>query len=227
MQTLVISFYSDVDGRTYYSDHARRLSENLKQFNIPHDIRHMPSKGSYRANCLAKPRYILERLNEYRKPLVWLDVDSIVHKELNVFDEFWDQVDIGMAFAKTPTQEDPSISFPKASPIYVNYNEKGLEFMYKWIEASEQILRQSEIFFDHEILVKLFESMLKENTGTRLAFLNQQYCVWPGVNIGQEPIITMGLADGQSKEESLAKMGYDKQAIEYQSPGNKFLMSNK
>ncbi|MFN9952753.1 MAG: hypothetical protein ACK55I_06615, partial [bacterium] len=95
----------------------------------------MPSKGSYRANCLAKPRYILERLNEYRKPLVWLDVDSIVHKELNVFDEFWDKVDIGMAFAKTPTQEDPSISFPKASPIYVNYNEKGLEFMYKWIEA--------------------------------------------------------------------------------------------
>jgi hypothetical protein len=226
MITPMISFFSDVDGRTYYSDHARRLSENLKQHNIPFDIRNMKSKGSYRSNCLAKPRFILERMNEYRKPLVWLDVDSLVHRELAVFDQFADKVDIGMAFPKIPTQEDPSITFPKASPIYLNYTPKALEFMYKWVDASENVEQRSNILFDHEVLVKLFEELLKSHTGTRLAFLGPQYCMWPGSPTeGVEAYITMGLADGASKEKVLKTMGFDQSLIEYQTPGNKYLVN--
>ena len=226
MNTPIISFYSDVDGRTYYSDHARRLSENLKQHNIPYDIRHMQSKGSYRSNCLAKPRFILERMNEYRKPIVWLDVDSLVHREIAVFDEFHDKVDIGMAFPKIPSQEDPSIALPKASPIYLNYNLRTLEFMYKWIDAAEHVERNSNILFDHEVLVNLFVELLKGNTGTRLAFLGPQYCIWPGSSTeGIEAYITMGLADGPSKEAVLKTMGFDESGIQYQSPGNKFLVT--
>ncbi len=138
MITPVISFYSDVDGRTYYSDHSKRLTKNLDNLGIPHIIREKKSKGSYRSNCLSKPRFILDMMNEFRKPLVWLDIDSIVHKSLDVFDEFKDKVDVGFAFPKVPTKEDPSIALPKASPIYVNYTPKTLEFMYAWIRSQER-----------------------------------------------------------------------------------------
>jgi hypothetical protein len=226
MITPVISFYSDVDGRTYYSDHAKRLSKNLDDLSIPHIIREKKSKGSYRSNCLSKPRFILELLNEIRKPLVWLDIDSIVHKTLDVFDNFKDNVDVGMAFPKIPTKEDPTIGIPKASPIYVNNTPKALEFLYAWIEASERIEKEQDTLFDHEILMKIFEKILKENTGIRMACLSNAYCVWPGLAVtGGEPMITMGLADGESKAESLKKMGMNEAQILFQSPGNKFLVN--
>ena len=50
MQTEVISFYSDIDGTTYYSDHAKRLKKQLEDFNVPHDIREKQSLGSYQKN---------------------------------------------------------------------------------------------------------------------------------------------------------------------------------
>jgi len=34
------------------------------------------------------------------------------------------------------------------------------------------------------------------------------------------------LADGQSKEESLRKMGFDENNIRFQCPGNKFLVQS-
>ena len=60
MQTEVISFYSDIDGKTYYSDHAKRLTEQLIRFNVPHDIREKPSLGTYQKNCLSKPAFIYQ-----------------------------------------------------------------------------------------------------------------------------------------------------------------------
>jgi len=225
MKTPVISFYADVDSRTYYSDHAIRLKKNLDDLGVPNIIRHRPSKGSYRSNCLSKPRFILEMMNELRTPLVWLDVDSLVHKKLDVFDEFSDKVDLAMAFPKIPTKEDQSIGMPKASPIYLNQTPKAYEFVYAWIEASETLEKQANVAFDHEVLLKIFTKMLQENTGVRMAFLGNAYCVWPGVPIhGGEPVITMGLADGESKEQVLRNMGFDEHNIKFQSPGNKFLV---
>lgn len=225
MNTPVISFYSDVDGRTYYSDHATRLVKNLNDLKIPHHIRERKSKGSYRSNCLSKPRFILEMMNELRTPLIWLDVDSIVHKTLDVFDEFKDKVDIGMAFPKTPSKEDNSIGYPKASPIYLNQTPKSYEFIYAWIEASEHVEKNESTLFDHEILLQIFMKIMNENTGIRMAMLSNAYCVWPGIQVvGGEPMITMGLADSDSKVEVLRKMGFSEQAIQFQSPGNKFLV---
>jgi hypothetical protein len=38
-------------------------------------------------------------------------------------------------------------------------------------------------------------------------------------------MITMGLADGESKKESLKRMGMNDAQISFQSPGNKFLVN--
>ena len=86
MKTEVISFFSDVDERTYYSDHADRLIIECNELGIPYDIQEKPSLGDYQSNCLSKPQYILDKLNEKQKPILWLDVDTYVHKKLDIFD---------------------------------------------------------------------------------------------------------------------------------------------
>jgi hypothetical protein len=57
----------------------------------------------------------------------------------------------------------------------------------------------------------------------RVGCLPKSYCIWPGEEYEGEKYITMGLADSESKQQTLKQMGFDDSSIEYQSIGNKFL----
>ena len=220
MKTPLVSFFADVDDKPYYSDHAKRFIKNCRDLGIPSIVRELQSKGNYRLNCLSKPRFIMQMMQEINSPFVWMDIDSIIHKPLNVFDDLVASCDIAFAFPKVPTKEDNSMSLPKASPIFVNNTAAGKEFVYKWVSAADQILKSDIPVFDHEILVKVFLSELKK---TRLGCLPMGYCVWPGEKYDGEKYITMGLADVESKQENLKHFGFDEKEIQRQSPGNKFI----
>jgi len=51
------------------------------------------------------------------------------------------------------------------------------------------------------------------------------YCVWPGEDYSGEKCITMGLADGVSKENTLKNMGFSEEEIKKQSIGNTFIQA--
>jgi len=219
MKTEIISFYCDIDNRTYYSDHARRFRINCNENNIPHDVRELKSRGEYRLNCLAKPKFILDILNEKKKPIVWMDVDSIIHNELSVFDTLEDKCD--MAFAYQSIDPSKSINTPKASPIYVTYSPIVLEFLSYWVERCEENLRDQNIkVFDHEIL--MFQVLPVFLSRMRIAALPINYAIWPGTSIpgNMTPMITMGIADGQSKEKSLREMGLNEEMVKFNLVGD-------
>jgi len=220
MKTEIVSFYCDIDNRTYYSDHARRLRINCNENNIPHDIRQLESRGEYRLNCLAKPRFILNVLQEKQKPFVWMDVDSRIHAELSVFDEMWDKCDLGLAYQGFPPNVNPH--YPKASPIFLNYNDKVVEFLNHWIRCCEINERENnQKLFDHEIL--MYQVLPEYLQKLRIGMLGMPYAIWPTQQIpeGMTPMITMGIADGESKEKSLREMGLDESVVKFNLVGNK------
>lgn len=220
MKTPLVTFFSDIDNRTYYSDHAKRFVKNCKDLNIPFIVRELQSKGDYRLNCLSKPKFILEMMKEINIPFVWIDVDTIIHQQLNVFDDLSANCDIGMAFEKIPTDKDPSISLPKASPIFINNTSKAIDFLYKWNQAADKIKSENIPVFDHELLVKIFIENIKN---IRIACLPPSYCIWPGKEFEGDKFLTMGLADTESKQNKLKEMGISEKEIERQSIGNKFV----
>ena len=140
MKTEVVSFYCDIDDRTYYSDHSRRLRINCNENKIPHDIRELKSRGEYRLNCLAKPNFILEVLEEKKKPFIWSDVDSLIHNELSVYDDFEDKCDIAFAYQGIPPHI--RVQYPKASPIYFTYKPIVIEFLKYWIECCKKMKKK-------------------------------------------------------------------------------------
>lgn len=219
MKTEIISFYCDIDNRTYYSDHARRLRINCNENNIPHDIRQLKSLGEYRLNCLRKPNFIYSVLIEKKKPIIWMDVDSLIHNELSVFDDLQDKCDIALAYQGIPPHIDPRLA--KASPIYLNYNDIVLEFLQYWITKCEENLNSSTKVFDHEILMievlPIFLSKL------RIGALGINYAIWPGTGIPENmiPMITMGIADGESKKKSLEEMGMNEDMVKFNLVGNR------
>ena len=219
MKTEIVSFYADVDGRDYYSKHADRLKRECKNLNIPSDIRPLESRGEYRLNCLRKPQFLLTVLKEKKTPFVWLDIDSIIHNELTDFDKLEQTCD--MAFAYQAIPPNIPIGYPKASPIFINYTPVALEFLELW--ATKCLLNENSNgrkVFDHEILI--FEVLPKFLKKLRLGVLGINYAIWPGTILppGMIPMITMGIADGVSKEKSLREMGMDEVSIKKNLIGN-------
>jgi hypothetical protein len=212
MQTEVISFYSDIDGKTYYSDHAKRLTEQLIRFNVPHDIREKPSLGTYQKNCLSKPAFIYQLLVEKQRPVVWLDIDSDVRRPLHVFDQFEGNTDLAVTCSVN------KLHAAKASPIYIAFNSKTLEFLQHWMFMTRQMMNNGQ-WFDHEALIGILHSFYQRE-GFRMKFIGPEYCVWPG-NENENSVIVMGLADVDSKKQALKNLGMNEDLIAWQSPGTK------
>ena len=215
MKTTLVSFYSDVGDSTYYSDHHKRLKINCDRLDIPNDFRKKESLGSYQLNCLSKPQFLLDILNEKECPIVWMDIDTVIHKPLNIFDTL---SEFDVAFASS----NGMISGAKASPVYLNNTYSGREFMKHWINNTKSVVERNGELFDHEVLFPLLQRFSHKGSPIQIAYLPPSYCVWPG-KTDDDSVITMGLADGESKKEGLRKMGMKEDHIEWQSPGNKYL----
>jgi hypothetical protein len=220
MKTEIVSFYCDIDNRTYYSDHSRRLRINCNENNIPHDIRELPSRGEYRLNCLAKPKFIMSILEEKKRPFVWMDVDSLIHAELSVFDELYDKCDLAFAYQGNPPKVNPQL--PKASPIFINNTQMCRDFLNYWIERCEfNEMNLGAKVFDHEVLMA--EVLPEFLPKAKIGMLGHAYAIWPGTEIpeGFKPMITMGIADGESKEKSLREMGLQEEIVKFNLVGNR------
>lgn len=219
MKTEIVSFYCDIDNRTYYSDHAIRLRINCNENNIPHDIRQVESKGEYRLNCLTKPSFLLSVLEEKKKPFVWMDVDSLIHDELKVFDDLEEKCDIAFAYSGFPPNVD--FKLPKASPIYLNYKPIVIEFLKFWIEqCNVNMINPNVKVFDHEILIGVVMPAFLSKM--RVGALPMNYAIWPTSKIpeGFKKYITMGIADGESKEKGLREMGLTEDSVKFNLVGN-------
>jgi hypothetical protein len=210
MKTLLISFYSDIEEKTYYSDNATRLREECKTLDIQCSIQHKESMGSYQLNCLSKPQFILDMLDEFKQPLLWMDVDSRLHKSLDMFDTFDESIDMVVATA------NGKLSGMKASPLYFGNTDKAREFINAWIKTTKDIIEGAIGVFDHEPLFSLIPMFINKMD---IKFVGPEYCTWP-LHTNENTIITMGLADSETKKESLRSLGMSEELIEWQSPGD-------
>lgn len=216
MNTLVISYFCDVDGRTYYSDHAKRFKEECERFSVPHEISEIKTQGSYQQNCLLKPKFIYSKLTQYQRPLLWLDIDTFMLKQPNAFDNFSNLgVNLGVA-----SSDPKNLMQVKASPIWFNFNSSTLDFIREWIQQSENVRRIGSKIFDHETFLHCLFQYVKNNN--KVGILDSSYCAWPGKQ-NDNTVLMMGLSDTPSKKESLKHFGYSEDLIEWQSPGNSFM----
>ena len=209
MNLEVVSFYSDVDGKTYYSDHAKRLIDECENLGVPHDIQEKKSEGSYQKNCLSKPEYIYNKLMEKRKPFIWLDVDSYLLKQPLAFENFIDEYDLGFSVSVE------ALTGLKASPIFVNTTPNAEVFLENWILNSKKTLELDMKHFDHEPLFGLVDMFMKQ---MKIGFVGKEYCAWPKEQ-NEETVVMMGLSDVESKKENLRAMGISEDKIEWQSVG--------
>jgi hypothetical protein len=138
---ILISYYT---GDQYYERCSNNLKKWCEDLGIPIIIENIPSLGSYWKNTLQKPSFILKKMEEFKKDVIWIDVDTKINQYPECFRK-WDS-DIILA---THTGNLHGI---KASPIGIKYNEASISFLKEWEKICLDRINNSDVDLDHDIL---------------------------------------------------------------------------
>ena len=76
----IISYYSDIDGSCYYSNHYKRFMKDADTLGIDCHIEELTNGSTYQENCLRKPETIKSILQEVKESVLWVDIDSKIHR---------------------------------------------------------------------------------------------------------------------------------------------------
>lgn len=177
MTPMVISYYSDFSDNKYYENFANILIGKCKGFNLIYDINELQSRGNYGVNCLMKPEFILSKIKQYKKPLIWMDCDTNFREPFPHFNEV--KEDIGMA---THSGELDGI---KASPLYFNYTKGAFRIIREWVVHCRACYDKGIVELDHDALKHYVLDFLKGTYSTYLLtdnwndFVHGRY-IWNG-----------------------------------------------
>jgi len=140
----LISYYADFQPGDYYKNFAITLTQRCIDFGIDYDISELVSNGGYSTNCLMKPEFILEKMIEYKRDILWMDCDTDFREPFAEFNYIVQ--DIGLA---THSGDMDGI---KASPILFNYTEGAFRIVREWVVHCNSALRKNVIELDHDAL---------------------------------------------------------------------------
>lgn len=125
---------------SYEKELAYHLMPSLKKFNIPYDI-DVIKESNWHTATHYKATFIKKKLEEHKKPLVFLDVDAQILKYPSLFDEIPKEydlsvhyLDLDLQWRKTPGTRRDALS----GTLYLNYNDKVLRFVDEWIKENEK-----------------------------------------------------------------------------------------
>ncbi|MBM3198756.1 MAG: hypothetical protein FJZ58_05830 [Chlamydiae bacterium] len=113
---LVVSFYTK---KTLYEEAGEALIASCVKFGIEYDIEAVETLGSWEENCSRKPGFLVQKMQEHARPLLWVDADALFLRPL-VFEEF---MFYDMAIMRYQ-EEDPRFAVG-AGTVYINATQKG------------------------------------------------------------------------------------------------------
>ena len=150
----VISYYTDVDllKSTYYRDNYLRLKDELEKHNILYSIDNLISKNDYMENCLRKPRFILEKIQQLNTPVLWMDIDCHIQEFPHDFID--NEYDICVSVRER--RQNGEI-IPESCFIYFNNTPSSISFIKDFVNHSEKATRD----LDHLILIDLYNYYIK------------------------------------------------------------------
>lgn len=168
MNLMFVSFYTEK-----YKHEAKQLKKTLDQFSLPHDLQYVTDLGSWQANTCYKPIFLLEMIDKWKKPVIWLDADSRIRKYPSLFK----QLDCDMAVHYGIGHH----KWVNSAVIYVN--DTGCHILNKWIVENNRYPN----VLDQINLQNILEGMDK------ISKLPLEYCfifdVYRKMHPGHEPVI--------------------------------------
>lgn len=123
---IIIGYYTT---DSVYQDSYELLEKSLVRIGHRFDYKAIPP-ADWKSVTDLKPRVVLEKLQQYQEPVLYLDADAFVHENLDKY--FEDKnCDIAVNFLKKKSGEEELLS----GTVYFDYNDKVLQLVQLWIKT--------------------------------------------------------------------------------------------
>lgn len=123
----VVSYFTN----NYY-DYYFKFTESLKKYNIKYYIEFLKGKWEWKNACNHKAEFILKCLNSIPCPVLWIDIDAVVHSNLNYFNELIEKnIDIGFYYRDSREL--------LSGTLFFNDTENARIVLKTWKEQSKNV----------------------------------------------------------------------------------------
>ena len=133
---LVISFYTK---DTPYEEEVQNLLASCRRFDIEHSVQGIPSTGSWEMNCAFKPLFILQKLQEHKRPLLWVDADAVFVQKMQSLEVF--SKDVAVRMYECPDDHPSRIV---SATVFVNATNNARNVVQLWAEECLFLLQDKE-----------------------------------------------------------------------------------
>ena len=176
---LVVSYYTK---GTPYEEEVKSLRESCEKFGIEYHIEGVESRGSWGRNCAYKPYFMKKMMQQFSRPLLWVDADAVFLKPL-VFEEcmFSDLAVLQFKEKKDATFHSTSEGVcvhpadVASGTVYVNTTEGGLEGLDLWCYYADKIVEAEGPYITLIEQISL-QFVLFAETSIHIAKLPMAYC---------------------------------------------------
>jgi len=123
----VVSYFT----KNYY-EYFLKFKESLDKYHIKYHIEELNGEWEWKYASNHKAKFILDCFKLLKMPLLWIDIDAVVHSNLNYFNELIEK-DIDMAFYYRDSRELLS------GTLFFNYTSISFLILHLWKKESENV----------------------------------------------------------------------------------------
>lgn len=123
---LIVSFYTK---DTLYQLEVQNLIASCEKWGLEHHVEPIASFGAWDRNCSYKPFFLMQMLQKFERPLLWVDADAafIQRPEPEDFSDSWD-----FAVRINERCEDTHPSKVISATVFVNRTEGAAKVLRAW-----------------------------------------------------------------------------------------------
>ncbi|MBS0605204.1 MAG: hypothetical protein JSS60_09260 [Verrucomicrobia bacterium] len=122
---LVVSYYTK---DTFYQLEVQNLIASCEKWGLEHHVEPIPSFGSWERNCSYKPFFLMEKIQQFRRPVFWVDADAVFVKRPEKLDVF----EMDFAVRINAAWEDSHPSKVMSGSVFVNATQGGAKVLKLW-----------------------------------------------------------------------------------------------
>jgi len=133
---IVVSYYT-----SDYTEAAGKLRKCLYNLDIPHEFTLIEDRGGRKPNCDYKSEFVMKKLEQHNKSMLWLDADSLVHSKMELFTK----IKSGYAFYEFPAPKSRVLVCDSAT-VYLSGDEdsRRLTKLWYWCQRNHPALWDDE-----------------------------------------------------------------------------------
>jgi hypothetical protein len=150
------------------------LLPTLKKYNLKYDIEIVENFKSWQSNTYFKATFIRNKLLQYKKDLIWIDVDATIEKYPTLLYNIPQEYDIALFYLdwylhwrNKPNQIKRELI---SATMFFRYKPRVINLLNAWIKSNKK--RIDTGVWEQ----KVFQDVLKQFSNIKIYYLPVEYC---------------------------------------------------